>query len=482
MSEFKTLFSFLLVAIILQSPLRLIAQEQQEGKYVIRLDKPKQVIWGLGVEVQNDAIGSGNSGLPDKVVAIPHDLIRSERKRFYKDLLKGFRYCRLAMGLYFRGLDTSGRYMEERYPNQLSDLKEMITKSGMEGISMEYWSPAPYWKSTNSYLGGTLKSDKPEFLDAFGDALSADIRYITKSGIKVSMWGLQNEPSIGSVETLTLGTAPQSYSHCYYEPDLYFKTFKAVAPKINQLIPKSLIMVDSWNGNSGDIGKLIQKDTSALKYVGAWVYHRIGSNSDQIRKESPIYTSNTFGRPVYQNEFEYQKPTNDSLCINTAQNIMNWFTFANSPTWFWLHALKPTYNVEASGYCLGFWRPEDDNNYTNHSSIKKRHWDYNPDNFNAIAGFLKYMPWNSQRYEVDEPVIRNDNRIMAFKTPKGKLAFVLTNRSQTPFSFDVSTGLNKKFKGVRYSPAVRNEPIGMKKGKDITTTLQPLSIEFWVEQ
>jgi len=468
-----------IVAILL---LPAFAQAQNSGNYKVRLDKPQQVIWGLGVEIQNDAIGSGNSGLPNKVVAIPHDLIPSERKRLYEDMLKGFRYCRLAMGLYFRGLDSSKSRIVERYPNQMKDLKELIKKSGIEGISMEYWSPAPAWKSTDSYLGGTLKSDDPVFLDKFGDALVDDIKYMQKNGIKISMWGLQNEPNVGSVSTLTLGKVPQSYSHSHYEPALYYKAFKAIAPKIRKAAPNSMIISDSSDGNSGKIGKLIQQDSALLSLVDAWVYHRIGDNSNQVRKDVLDYTTNTFGKPVFNNEFEYQHPTNAKLCINTAQSVMDWLTFANAPTWFWLHALKPTYNVEASGYSLGFWRPQDDDDFTHSPQIKKGEWDYNPNNFNALAGFLKYMPWNSQRFTVDEDVIRDDHRIMAYQTPKGKLVMVFTNRTETPFTFRVDPSTKKTFKGYRYTPSARDTSLGSLKSEDMQVTLPAMSIEFWVQQ
>ncbi|WP_256011684.1 glycoside hydrolase family 30 beta sandwich domain-containing protein [Desertivirga xinjiangensis] len=471
----------LLFSAALQLAASFSLQAQKTGSYIVRHDKPQQIIWGLGVEIQNDAIGSGNRGLPDVEVAVPNNLVHSERKRFYKDLMKGFRYCRLAMGLYFRGLDSTRSRIVERYPNQLKDLKEMMDESGMEGISMEYWSPAPFWKSTNSYLGGTLKQSDEAFLNAFGDALCDDIRYLQKNGIHVSMWGLQNEPTLGSVGGLALGPKSQSYSHCTYSPDLYYKAFKLIAPKIRSTIPKALIMVDSWEGNAGENAAIIRKDSALLNYVDSWVYHRIGSNSTDIRKESPKYNMNTFNKPVFQNEFEYQHPSSERLCINTAQNVMNWMTFANSPTWFWLHALKPTYNVEASGYSLGFWRPQDDNDFSHSPQIKKGHWDYNQNNFNALAGFLKYMPWNSQRFSVDEQKILDDNRIMAFKTPKGKLVLVLTNRSGAPFTFNINTGIKRSFTGYRYTPATRNLKLEKIKGAVITPTVPDLSIEFWVE-
>jgi O-glycosyl hydrolase len=451
------------------------AQDGAVGKYKVLLNAPRQTIWGLGVEIQNDAIGSGNIGLPDKVVAVPNNLVAQERKRFYKELLKGFRYCRLAMGLYFRGLDSTRSRIVERYPNQLQDLKEMMQQSGMEGLAMEYWSPAPYWKSTNSYIGGTIRSTDTVFLNQFGDALADDIRYLQKSGLKISMWGLQNEAPHKNLNG-------QSYSHCWYEPAAYHKAFKAVAPKVRKMAPEALIMVDAWDGHLGAIGKLVQSDATALSYVDAWVLHRIGQNSNTVIADSAEWKENTNGKYVYQNEFEYFTGTSDTLFVNTAQSVMNWLTFANSPTWFWLHALKPTYNAEASGYSLGFWRPEDDNNFTKFTGIKKGHWDFNHPNFNALAGFLKYMPWNSVRYHVEEDVIRTDNRIMAFKTPNGKLVLVLTNRSGKPFTFTVATGINSRFKGYRFTPQQRNVPLKQKPGTKLVNTLTDLSVEFWVQQ
>ena len=40
------------------------AGAQSSGQYTLRYDKPQQVIKGLGFEIQNDSIGSGNSGMP----------------------------------------------------------------------------------------------------------------------------------------------------------------------------------------------------------------------------------------------------------------------------------------------------------------------------------------------------------------------------------------------------------------------------------
>ena len=50
---------------------------------------------------------------------------------------------------------------------------------------MEYWSPAPYWKSNGSFNDGTLKSFEDDFLEEFGDAMVNDVKYMKSQGFKV---------------------------------------------------------------------------------------------------------------------------------------------------------------------------------------------------------------------------------------------------------------------------------------------------------
>jgi hypothetical protein len=149
---------------------------------------------------------------------------------------------------------------------------------------------------------------------------------------------------------------------------------------------------------------------------------------------------------------------------HTAQSIMSCMTFQNSKTWFWLHALKPTYDSEAAGYTLGFWWPYDDNDHSKYADIAQGHWDYNRQNFHAVAGFVQYMPWNSVRFHVDETVVRNDQRIMAWKTPQGKLVFAFTSRSTSTVSYTVDTGSTRSFHAQQYTPTGYNTSIGVKAG------------------
>ncbi|WP_435281724.1 hypothetical protein [Streptomyces koelreuteriae] len=455
------------------------AQAAASGSYVIRYDKKRQqTILGLGFEIQSDSIGSKNDGLPKAVSAVPYDLTQSERTRFYRQMLKagrsdrGFRYCRLAMGLYYRGLDDSRRHMRGRYPEQDELLADMIKQAGIEGTSVEYWSPAPAFKSNKSYLGGgRLASFARKDLDALGDAMVADLDHLTGNGIPVSMWGLQNEPRHNNI---------QNYSHCHYNADQYLAAFKAVAPKVRAKYPDVMIMADSIDGWSGAIGKKLSKDPDAMSHIDAWTYHRIGTDSNEQMTRN--FRSGAAGKPVFNNEFEYLDfKTSDWRCINTAQSIMNWMVFQDAPTWFWLHALKPIGNGEGAGYSLGFWRPPSDKDFSRYPDLKPGHWTWNPQNWNAVAGFVKYMPWDSVRYMVDESKRLSDQRIMAWKTPSGKEVFAVTNRSKTEsFTYTVDTQTSAPFEGHRYGPKTNDQRIGSKKGPKLTLTVPPLSIEFWV--
>lgn len=459
------------------------------GDFAVRLDKPRQVIWGLGFEIQSDAISSGNQGLPNDCTSVPHDLVPAERERFYKDMLTGFRYCRLAGGLYLRGLTADKKHIQGRWPEQMGELKEMVETAGIEGLSWEYWSPAPYWKANGKYTGddgseNTLKcygsnfkndpvyqGNKNKFFQDFAAALVKDIQFLQSHGFKISMWGLQNEPPMNT-----------KYSSCKYTNDQFHESFKAIAPAIRNHDQNILIMCDSWEGQRS--AKKINEDVDARKYVDAWVWHQIGYDANTVIDKRNEYLKNIYGRPVFQNEYEYlEGPASAKRCLNTTLNMMNWFTFVESPTWFWIHALKPTYNIEASGYSLGFWRPWDDDVTTD---IKKGYWKYNEFNWISLAGFVKHMPWDSRRYTVDEDNVRYNQRILAVKTPKNKLIIFIGNRGEDPFTFAINTGMdNEKFLGYRYTPFAAGTnytgvPMGVYAGKTISPTLPSMAYEVWI--
>ncbi len=110
---------------------------QGVGVFTVNASFQHQVILGLGFEIQSDSIGSGNEGMPDANTSVPLDLTPSERTRFYTEMLSGFRLCRLALGLYFRGLSPDNKTMQDRWPGQSALLAEMAAAAGLEGFAVE---------------------------------------------------------------------------------------------------------------------------------------------------------------------------------------------------------------------------------------------------------------------------------------------------------------------------------------------------------
>ena len=473
----------------------------ETGEYSIDLEDPQQTIWGLGVEIQSDSIASGNGGLPEEPNSAPHDLIQSERDRFYSDMLKGFRYVRMAGGLFYRGTDEEGKHLQERWETQDEELAELVEKSGVEGFNFEFWSPMPYFKANGKYTINGEKDnqkkmlrcfgpdfaddpvyhgDKEKFLNDFADTLVEDFQRMREDGLPIVQFSLQNEPAITSVYG--------DYSHCYYTPQAYYETCKVVLPKLKEAFPDLFIHATSWEGQNASESKMIKADKNLFPYVDGWSYHRVGYNSNDPLDSADYLNAGTEGLPVICTEFEYQpwsfSGQDDYRFVNTAQMIMNWMTFENSPTFYWLHALKPLGNVESLGYSLGFWRkPGDTGEYEVCNHVEEGHWDYNYQNWNAIRGFLKYMPWDSVRYTVNEDQVRREQRIMAWKSPEGRLAFALTNRSNE-FCFKVDTGLEDTvFHGYRLTSDCEEEiDLGTKTGGEISTVLDPYTIEFWVQE
>ena len=461
--------------------------QDRGGTYHIRGDQPQQVIKGLGFEIQSDSIGSGNAGMPDSVIAVPHDLTPSEKLRFYKEMLHGFRYSRLALGLYLRGNDVEKKHTIERYKGQMDDLHAMQEASGIEGFDVEYWSPAPYWKQQMSYYGGTIRATDPGFIASFSDAMVDDLRYLQAHGLRVAQWGLQNEPVVGlkklPSEIRDSLDAKQSYATCFYSPVDYAAVLKVTLPKVRALLPEVQIHAPSWDGPAGSFAAEIRKDPELLRNIDAWTWHQIGHNSnDQIDLQAK-YMRGADGKPVYQNEFEYQPwdaKKIESPFMNTGQALMNWMVFENSPTWYWLHALKPVTNLEATGYSLGFWRPEGELKTNAMPALKAGHWDFNPQNWNAIAGFLKYMSWDSTRLTVEESRIEHDQRILVWRSKSGQLGIALSNRGASAYTFHLSGAEAKSLTGHRYTISALDSPLGQKTGGEIAITIPPQSFEFWI--
>ena len=463
-------------------------------RVVVEPTHPKQTILGLGFEIQSDSIASGNMGLPLHTSSVPHDLVPEERARLCATMLEGFRYCRLAGGLYWRGLTPDQKYLQPRWPEQLEELREMIQAAHLEGVSLEYWSPAPFWKANRKYTGrdGTenvlrcfganfatdadYHGDTRAFLKDFAGACVRDLRTLKESGIPVKIWGMQNEP-----------WSDTPYSSCKYEPTGYAAAFRVVAPAVRAFDPGITIIADTSNTWDFAYIRPVLDDPATASLVDALVIHHVGSDANIVRP--PPEPS---GKPRFQNEYEYQPfqgPASPDKCLNTVLHIMNWFQLGEAPAWFWIHALKPYKNMEASGYALGFWRPFDDLDDSAYpASLRPGHWIFNPYNWNAVGSFVKRLPWDSRCLAIRETPFDDDLRVFAFLRPNGKITVVLANRSSVPHRFEVeAAGSGRVFRGYRYTPeqagdALAGIPLGARDGPVIVAELPDLAWEFWEEE
>lgn len=372
--------------VMLAAPMTTMSEESNlaPGQFRVHPDKPKQTILGMGVEIQSDSIDSGNNGLPEEPIAVPHDLTPSERERFAKEMMTGFRYVRLAGGLYWRGTDREGKFLQPRWPSQLEELREMMETAGIEGLSFEYWSPAPFWKANRSYTALTTPDgharnvlrpfapgfdkdpdymgNRGRFFTDFADAVVTDIKTLSAAGLRTSMFGLQNEPDINHT----------IYSTCEY-PDSpsYLAAFQPVASAIRAHDPGIMIFADT--AHTRFIGPGMDNPEIA-KLVDAYVVHTTGWASKTVAEVDAKIRSKLPPRPWFQNEYEYLTGgATADRCLNMVEHILNSFQLGENPTWFWLHALKPVRNAEASGYSLGFWKSLIDP-ITEITSEKHRRW------------------------------------------------------------------------------------------------------------
>jgi hypothetical protein len=86
------------------------------------------------------------------------------------------------------------------------------------------------------------------------------------------------------------------------------------------------------------------------------------------------------------------------------------------------------------------------------------------------------------RYQVEEDQVRGGNRILAWKTPAGKIGLALTNRSGAPFRFNVALGTKKKLRGWRYTPSQSDIQLAQSHAPMLVATVPHHAIEFWIEQ
>jgi hypothetical protein len=386
-------------------------------------DKQQQVVLGLGFAIHADSVGGADDPLPAATTSVPWDLTPDERARFAQTL-RGFRYSRLTLGLHYRGVTDDGAGFVERWPGQAAALAEMAAAAGLEGFDVEYASPAPAWKDTGALVGGSLAGFDAGALAALGDAAVADVQRLEAAGLPVAMWGLQDAPAVGPKGC--------ELSCCGYSPDQYAAAQAAVAAAVRAALPHVAIHASSQSGQYYAPG-LSVGDPPALANIDAWSFL-----STQLPESGGTYPwanwaylrAGAAGRPVLSAAFlNPGEPASPGDTGNTALHLINWLSYARAPTWFYGHALLPlgggaAADAAAAAHALGVWNPVEGGS-TDPDAPPPGHWDVAMMNWNAVSGFLTFMPHDSVLLTV-QGVANNDPSVnaMAYRYDPGKAAWL----------------------------------------------------------
>lgn len=179
--------------------------------------------------------------------------------------------------------------------------------------------------------------------------MCADIRTLEDAGLRVGFFGLQNEPG-----------ANESYPSCVYTPANYAQTFRAVASAVRAQRPAVKIFGDTDVIDVRFIAAAMN-DPANAKLVDFLVMHSVGSDSKTVAGDlAKVRSRINQPLPLCQNEYEYLKgPASPERCVNTVQNIMNWYQIAASPTWYWIHCLKPHTRILAADERVGRFQTTD---------------------------------------------------------------------------------------------------------------------------
>lgn len=207
-------------------------------------------------------------------------------------------------------------------------------------------------------------------------------------------------------------------------------------------------------------------------------------------------------RPRYQPGSKY---AGTAVGTVSAVNIfLNTLTFKNSPTGvIFLHAIKPTTNLESLGYGWTWWRTTGSNASPEFPELLPNHFTYNYWTWNSVAPFIKTVPWNSRRRNVMEDVQRPYQRIVAFETPPvnvergpllahvpaGKLIVVTTNEDSAPFTATVGVNDNalRTWAGYSFKGAANASGFNVSLGTvgpvaSFNVTLAGYTVQWWYEQ
>jgi hypothetical protein len=179
------------------------------------------------------------------------------------------------------------------------------------------------------------------------------------------------------------------------------------------------------------------------------------------------------------------------LCTNIALCIAHWLTRNNAPVYMpIIHLGKPTYDgTNALGYALTFWKSDyDTTNNTGDSaynSLSTGCWDYNPRTWNAAAGFLQHIAWNSRRWLASYYASMAAGTAVLFLTDPArsdKMTVVCINRTAGAVNFRGHLGSQRTMDRYRFDYSARNTAMTAFNSTCFDISVAAYGIEFLVER
>jgi hypothetical protein len=496
--------------------------------------------------------GGPGSVSDTQVGGLLKELTTSERTRFATDLLgygNGFRAIRWAGGLHqHRARTADGKELQKMYHagtltgTQVADsededtlLLNAISASGKAiEIWYEEWGSGHFWKTSGVFNeAGTINYPDPvadptgyaAYVTAFATAFFNNMKRVDQAGFKITRNRFFNE-----VGNLSQGYYPHNeFSSAVTNDVNFFVDFVEEVIALcdahtwtNTTAAAIRHGAQSYLGANG-LGATELAASPSFSRLNDWLMHHItkfAADGQTVTATIGGTSTQKAGRPVNINEHEFFDAVRNALLASSgtitsvssvnvtgqganAENYMfaniglvflrNLMLNAATTHMLMIHAAKPTYDGDDNlGYVLANWRSTlngtNNTGYSGFNSLSVGHWDYYPTNWNAVAGFLKYIPWNAKVMFVEKWEVGVGQAVVCFKHPTtGKLIYVAVNRTASAMTVRAfggikSDGTNKTFAGRRFTQSARDTVLTSINAQNIDTSVPAYSIEFWTEQ
>jgi hypothetical protein len=497
----------------------------------------RQTYEGGYIELQADSFAGGTT-IPaidstTDLWGFPVSLQSSEITRIKTDLLPGgtgIKYIRFPVGFGYRGyrnIDAStglAKNVGERFPGQNAALTVLLAGivSLGGGICPEYWSPAPYWKTTGTYGSGTLwaggsysrtttlisirTSDPTQYaaqIALLTDAFINDLEYFHTNIAPVRMFGLQNEPD---------PTIQQNYGTCYYDATLNIDVWKVLIPKIRNSATLSTYggtanTVKLHNNSYDGIGTTILNDTTVLstgktvrQEMWGQTLHKIeqiSASADWIRDNGNAIWNDDKRMNTWNNEIEDFNPGNSTDAFRFGNFVLNMLhnldTFHSVVVMPIIHLFKQLGQTSATSSTLGYALAKvrlpapygEDPTTPGDEAPTVGYGQYTPvaPNYNAAKSVFDNLPWGSTIIKARSYAWQRKTNVVAFIRPDGKRGLLVVNASTAAVQFDIGVGATAKvMRGKAYSATVLATDLGLVTSTDIRRLIPAGQAEVWIEQ